>query len=133
MKTTTVLALALASATAFSAPVWADEASADVPADTAAAEVAATTPDAPAGTIADENLTDNTAGKLKVQSIRVEDRYGTIEEERVPAMRSEVRYVPAGSTDGYNLIGAQSAQGKTQNVHRNTNELMIPSWKLFNW
>ena len=110
MKTTTVLAALFAAVTAFSAPAWADDATADLVADGSA-----------------------DAGKLKVQSIRVEDRFGTIEEERVPAMRSEIRYVPTGSTEGYNLVGAESAQGKTQNVHRKTNELMIPSWKLFTW
>jgi len=159
MKTTTALALMLAAATAFGLPAWADDASATpettdgadtaastaptapAPADTAEASDSAT-PDAVAATAAPapapaavpgETVTEETTGKIKVQSIRVADRFGTIEEERVPSMRSEVRYVPTGSTEGYNLVGSQSAQGKTQNVHRNTNELMIPSWKIFNW
>lgn len=74
-----------------------------------------------------------TVGKLKVQSIRVEDRFGAIEEERVQAMRSELRYVPSGSADGYNLIGAENSQGKSQNAHTAADNLMIPSWKLFSW
>ena len=70
---------------------------------------------------------------MKVQTIRVEDRYGTIEEERVPAMRSEVRYVPAGSEEGYNLVSSTNSQGKSQNAHTKQESLMIPSWKMFAW
>ena len=72
------------------------------------------------------------ASKVKVETIRVEDNYGAIEEERVQAMRSEIRYVPAGSTDGYNLVDSANSQGKSQNAHQNQN-MMIPSWKLFSW
>jgi hypothetical protein len=72
------------------------------------------------------------AGKLKVETIRVEDSYGAIEEERVQAMRSEIRYVPTGSADGYNLVDSSNSQGKSQNAHQN-NDMMIPSWKLFSW
>lgn len=70
--------------------------------------------------------------KAKVETIRVEDSYGIIEEERVQAMRSEIRYVPAGSSDGYNLVDSASSQGKSQNAHQNQN-MMIPSWNLFSW
>ncbi|HRJ51248.1 MAG TPA: hypothetical protein PLE99_00670 [Candidatus Thiothrix moscowensis] len=74
----------------------------------------------------------DTAGKLKVESIRVEDNYGTVEEERVQAMRSEIRYVPAGSTDGYHLISSEGSEGKIRNAHRE-DDMLIPSWKLFTW
>ena len=70
--------------------------------------------------------------KVKVETIRMEDSFGTIEEERVQAMRSEIRYVPTGSTDGYNLVDSVTSQGKSQNAHQNQN-MMIPSWKLFSW
>lgn len=77
--------------------------------------------------------TDADAGnKLKTETIRVEDSQGVLEEERVQAMRSEIRYIPAGSSDGYHLVNAANSQGKSQNAHQN-NELMIPSWNLFSW
>ncbi|MGB3916295.1 hypothetical protein J9253_00870 [Thiothrix litoralis] len=74
----------------------------------------------------------DTPVKVKVETIRTEDSFGTIEEERVQAMRSEIRYVPTGSTDGYNLVDSVTSQGKSQNAHQNQN-MMIPSWKLFSW
>lgn len=70
--------------------------------------------------------------KLKVETIRVEDSQGVLEEERVQAMRSEIRYIPAGSSDGYHLVDSANSQGKSQNAHQN-NALMIPSWNLFSW
>ena len=82
-----------------------------------------------------EASTESDAGvpsKVKVETIRMEDSFGTIEEERVQAMRSEIRYVPTGSTDGYNLVDSVTSQGKSQNAHQNQN-MMIPSWKLFSW
>ncbi|WMP16342.1 hypothetical protein [Thiothrix lacustris] len=100
------LLLALSLITLFASPLHAEEAAAD--ADTDA------------------------ASKLKVETIRIEDSFGTIEEERVQAMRSEIRYVPTGSTDGYNLVDSVASQGKSQNAHQNQN-MMIPSWKLFSW
>ena len=82
---------------------------------------------------ADETISDTpVASKVKVESIRVEDSYGVIEEERVTAMRSEIRYVPAGSTEGYNLVDSATSQGKSQNAHQNQN-MMIPSWNVFSW
>ncbi len=84
---------------------------------------------------AEEASTEADAGvpsKVKVETIRMEDSFGTIEEERVQAMRSEIRYVPTGSTDGYNLVDSVTSQGKSQNAHQNQN-MMIPSWKLFSW
>lgn len=71
-------------------------------------------------------------GKLKIQEIREQDRFGTIEEDRVQAMRTELRYVPKGSSAGYTLITSENSQGKTQNAHQ-TSDLNIPSWKVFAW
>lgn len=72
------------------------------------------------------------ANKVKVETIRVQDNFGTLEEERVAAMRSEIRYVPQGSDDGYNLIGSEESQSTTQNAHQN-DDMLIPSWNLFSW
>lgn len=81
----------------------------------------------------DATQADAAAGtKLKTETIRVEDSQGVLEEERVQAMRSEIRYVPSGSAEGYNLVDSASSQGKSQNAHQNNN-LMIPSWNLFSW
>lgn len=102
-------------------PVYAMPAEAEMP----VPEVAAPT---------DNNavVDSETVGKLKIQNIRVPDRFGTIEEDRVQAMRSEIRYVPSGSTEGYNLVSSSGSQGKSQNAHEN-NDMKIPSWKLFSW
>lgn len=72
---------------------------------------------------------DGQKGKVKVETIRVEGSQGTIEEERVKAMRSEIRYVPNGSTDGYLLTGSE---GTTLNAHKD-DDVLIPSWNLFSW
>lgn len=73
-----------------------------------------------------------TNSTVKVETIRVEDQQGVLEEERVAAMRSEIRYVPTGSADGYNLVNATESQGKSQNAHQNQN-MLIPSWQVFAW
>lgn len=140
MKMTILAALVIR---LFTAVAWADE-TLETPATvtaTATSETTATnTADATAETAAtdaapatSETSNSDNVGRMKVQTIRVEDRYGTIEEERVPAMRSEVRYVPAGSEEGYNLVSSTNSQGKSQNAHTKQESLMIPSWKMFAW
>ncbi|MEN9503614.1 MAG: hypothetical protein RI964_2899 [Pseudomonadota bacterium] len=140
MKMTILAALVIG---LFTAVAWADE-TLETPATvtaTATSETTATnTADATAETAAtdaapatSETSNSDNVGRMKVQTIRVEDRYGTIEEERVPAMRSEVRYVPAGSEEGYNLVSSTNSQGKSQNAHTKQESLMIPSWKMFAW
>jgi hypothetical protein len=140
MKMTILAALVIG---LFTAIAWADE-TLETPATvtaTATSETTATnTADATAETAAtdaapatSETSNSDNVGRMKVQTIRVEDRYGTIEEERVPAMRSEVRYVPAGSEEGYNLVSSTNSQGKSQNAHTKQESLMIPSWKMFAW
>jgi hypothetical protein len=131
MKTTALavtLGLTLLTATATRAEEPVAEPAAAMEVSTAEAPVAeATTPDNTASTEDSE-----TVGKLKIQSIRIADRYGAIEEDRVQAMRSEVRYVPTGSTEGYNLIDSSGSQGKSQNAHQD-GDMKISSWNLFSW
>jgi hypothetical protein len=82
---------------------------------------------------ADETITDaDIVSKVKMETIRVTDNFGTIEEERVAAMRSEIRYVPTDGGSGYNLVDSVSSQGKSQNAHQNR-DMMIPSWNVFSW
>ena len=82
--------------------------------------------------MANAEVDSETVGKLKIQNIRVADRFGSIEEDRVQAMRSEIRYVPSGSAEGYNLVAASGSQGKSQNAHQD-GDMKISSWKLFSW
>ena len=91
--------------------------------------VVASAPAAPAG----DNVDTEQVGRVKVQTITNRDRYGTIQEERVNAMRSELNYIPDGSSEGYALINSQNSQGKTRNAHDRNSDSVIPSWKLFSW
>lgn len=111
MKTTILLAIALG-LTPFTA---------------VAADADETVPDVSA-----EYVDSEIVGKLKIQNIRMQDRFGTIEEDRVQAMRSELRYIPTGSTEGYNLIDSNGSQGKSQSAHQG-GTMKISSWKLFSW
>lgn len=152
MKTTVLLAVALGLTTLSGVAAHADE---TAPAVYAIEPMAAEAmPDAPQAVVADveaevepvavdvpmeeatvasaDSVDSETVGKLKMQNIRVEDRFGTIEEDRVQAMRSELRYVPTGSADGYNLIESNGSQGKSQSAHQGS-DMKISSWKLFTW
>ena len=91
--------------------------------------VVASAPAAPAG----DNVDTEQVGRVKVQTITNRDRYGTIQEERVTAMRSELHYIPDGSSEGYALVSSQNSQGKTRNAHDRGGDSVIPSWKLFAW
>lgn len=91
--------------------------------------VVVSAPAAPAG----DNVDTEQVGRVKVQTITNRDRYGTIQEERVTAMRSELNYIPDGSSEGYALINSQNSQGKTRNAHDRNSDSVIPSWKLFSW
>ena len=144
MKPTQLIAMVLLT-TGLHTTLWAEDApppselnvTADVTAETAtqAPTDSADTSNKTSVTTADSTVTTEQVGRIQVQTIRVADRYGTIEEERVPAMRSEVRYVPAGSEDGgYNLVASENSAGKTQNAHSSGDDaLKIPSWKMFSW
>lgn len=123
MKTTVLLAFAIGLA------VWGYGASAeeaDAPVEVAVPEELAVDPQA------DITTDTETVGKLKIQNIRVEDRFGAIEEDRVQAMRSELRYVPTGSAEGYNLVSSNGSQGKSQSAHQGA-DMKISSWNLFSW
>ena len=123
MKTTVLLAVALGLTTLSGVAAHADETAPAVYADVPMEEATVASAD---------NVDSETVGKLKMQNIRVEDRFGTIEEDRVQAMRSELRYVPTGSADGYNLIESNGSQGKSQSAHQGS-DMKISSWKLFTW
>ena len=73
-----------------------------------------------------------TNARLKAEVIKSEGKHGTIEEERVKAMSSETRYVPAGSKNGYNLIDPSLADPK-ENAHRDPEQLVIPSITIGRW
>lgn len=73
-----------------------------------------------------------TPSKSKLEIIRLEDKHGTVEEARVPAVGSEIRYLPNDGGKGYHLVDANGAQGKGQDAHRNDG-LLIPSWQVLNW
>ncbi|WP_020396902.1 DUF2782 domain-containing protein [Thiolinea disciformis] len=75
---------------------------------------------------------EETNGRVKVQTIQTQDRLGTLEERRVQAMYSEIRFTPAGSTGGYQLIDTDST-GSINNAHHDSDQLKIPSWKMFSW
>jgi len=133
---TTALAAILGLAILGNPLAYADDTVAAVPADTSVAAVdgtVETTMPADTAEVSTGSTTDEeTVGKLKIQNIRVEDRYGAIEEDRVQAMRSEVRYIPTGSAEGYNLVESSGSQGKSQNAHQ-ASDMKISSWKLFAW
>ncbi|HPE59079.1 MAG TPA: hypothetical protein PLB10_01975 [Thiolinea sp.] len=81
--------------------------------------------------------TDTTAedvtSKLVIQTITTEDNFGTLEEQRVQAMRTEIRYTPSGPWSAYNLVGAEESAGSVKAAHSDADELMIPSWNLMSW
>lgn len=81
----------------------------------------------------DTTLDEETNGKVKLQTIRTQDRFGTIEEERVQAIASTVQYVPANGSAGYSLIGSDTGSTSVKSAHSDSDELMIPSWKVFSW
>lgn len=91
----------------------------------------------PVSVLAEDAAEDNTEaaleadqqGKVKVETIRLEGSQGAIQEERVQAMRSEIRYMPNGNDGGYLLTGSE---GTTLNAHKN-DDVLIPSWNLFSW
>ena len=72
------------------------------------------------------------SGRLKAEMIKDEDKHGSIEEERVKAMSSEARYVPAGRKNGYKLIDPSLADPK-ENAHRDPEQMVIPSITIGRW
>lgn len=83
---------------------------------------------------AEEGVTiqEEMAGAVKIETIETADRFGTIEERRVQAMYTEIHFRPSSGSEGYSLIGSNQSE-QTRNAHTNSDELLIPSWKVFNW
>lgn len=81
----------------------------------------------------DSMVAEETHGKVKLQTIRTQDRFGTIEEERVQAMASTVQYVPSSGGNGYSLIGSDAGSTSVKSAHSDSDELMIPSWQVLSW
>jgi len=72
------------------------------------------------------------AGNVKIETIETADRFGTIEERRVQAMYTEIHFRPRSGGEGYSLIGSEQSE-QTRHAHNDSDELLIPSWKVFNW
>ena len=81
----------------------------------------------------DSTVAEEATGKVKLQTIRTQDRFGTIEEERVQAVASTVQYVPANGGNGYSVIGADEGSTSVKSAHSDSDEMMIPSWRVFAW
>jgi hypothetical protein len=69
--------------------------------------------------------------RVKVENIESKGKYGTIKEERVKAMNSEVRYVPNGQR-GYRIVDPTLEDAK-ESAHRDPDKPVIPSWTLGSW
>ncbi len=81
----------------------------------------------------DASVTEEINGKVKLQTIRTQDRFATIEEERVQAIASTVHYLPANGGAGYSLVGSDMASNSVKSAHSDSDEMMIPSWQVFSW
>lgn len=81
----------------------------------------------------DATVDEETNGKVKLQTIRTQDRFGTIEEERVQAIASTVQYVPANGSAGYSLVGSDMGSTSVKSAHSDSDEMMIPSWQVLSW
>ena len=81
----------------------------------------------------DMAVEDEAQGTTKTQTIRTQDRFGTIEEERVKARYSTIHYIPNDGGDGYNLVGSDASSDSVKSAHSDSDELMIPSWQVFSW
>lgn len=81
----------------------------------------------------DTTVAEEVNGKVKLQTIRTQDRFGTIEEERVQAIASTVQYLPSSGGNGYHLIGSEAGSTSVKSAHSDSDELMIPSWQVFSW
>jgi hypothetical protein len=69
--------------------------------------------------------------RVKAETIEAKGKYGTIKEERVKAMNSEVRFVPNGQK-GYRMVDPSLEDAK-ESAHRDSDKLVIPSWTLGSW
>lgn len=69
--------------------------------------------------------------KNKPETIEQQGKYGSIKEERVKAVNSEVRYVPHGQ-QGYRLVDPSLADAK-ESAYRDPAKPVIPSWTVGSW
>ena len=81
----------------------------------------------------DTTVAEEVTGKVKLQTIRTQDRFGTIEEERIPAIASTLQFLPASGGNGYHLIGTDAGSTSVKSAQSDSDELMIPSWQVFSW
>lgn len=71
--------------------------------------------------------------KVKKETIVVEGKLGTIKEQRVKSVQSDISYMPAGGAASYNLIDISDTGANGVKEHVESEELTIPSWTLFTW
>lgn len=69
--------------------------------------------------------------RVKAENIESVGKHGSVKEERVKAVGSDLRYVPNGQ-EGYRLVDPALEDAK-ENAHRNPENLIIPSWTLGTW
>ena len=71
--------------------------------------------------------------KVKSEIITIEGKLGTIKEERVKGVQSEITYTSNGTGISYSIINPTENGGSQLNEHGTSGDLSIPSWTLFNW
>lgn len=69
----------------------------------------------------------------KTETITLDDKLGTIKEERVQSIQSDLSYVPNGNGIAYNIIDVTESGDNQHSEHAETDNLSIPSWTLFSW
>lgn len=70
----------------------------------------------------------------KTETITVDDKLGTIKEERVQGIQSDLSYVPNGTTGvAYSIIDITDSGDDQISEHAEADTLSIPSWTLFSW
>lgn len=69
----------------------------------------------------------------KTETITVDDKLGTIKEERVQSIQSDLSYLPNGSGVGYQIIDVTDSGDDQHSEHDQADNLSIPSWTLFSW
>ncbi|MGV6808580.1 MAG: hypothetical protein ACWA5U_01775 [bacterium] len=69
--------------------------------------------------------------KIKAETIEQQGKYGSIKEERIKAVNSDVRFVPHGQ-QGYRLVDPSLADAK-ESAYRDPAKPVIPSWTVGSW
>lgn len=73
------------------------------------------------------------APKVKKEIIVVEGKLGTIKEERVKSVQSNISYQPANGAASYDLIDLTNSGTEGHSEHIESEQITIPSWTLFSW